>query len=146
MSGKGNRMKRVIWAALAVALVGCGKEVVFPKGNLLSVKAEKDMSQYKLGFEEVMAFTENELGEYVIVAAVPNDTPVVTVEGLPDTASFSGSDFRISWRPPVGAAKSSRPGYHFQTYPIRIHLKGSTDVDDVLVRTAVLVVFEEAKL
>ncbi len=130
---------------VAAALAGCGKQVEFPKGSLLSAKAQKDASQYKLGFEEVMEFVEGELGEYVIVASVPEDKPVVSIEGLPATATFSGADWRISWRPPAGSSKSTRIGSHFHSYPIRIHLRADTDQEDVLIRTAVLVVFEGAK-
>lgn len=131
---------------VSITFAGCGKQLEFPKGNLLSVKPTQDPNQYQLGFEEVMEFREGELAEYAIVAKVPQNSPVVTVEGLPGSATFSEKDMRICWKPTAGTAKATAIGQAgYSTYPIRIHLRASSDPLDVVIRKAVLVVFEGSK-
>lgn len=130
---------------VSITFAGCGKQLEFPKGNLLSVKPTQDPTQYQLGFEEVMEFREGELAEYAIVAKVPANAAVVTVEGLPASATFSEKDRRICWRPTVGMGKNAVGGSGYATYPIWIHLRASSDPLDVVVRKAVLVVFEGSK-
>lgn len=129
---------------ISLGLAGCGKQLEFPKGNLLSVKPPKDVNKYQLGYEEVMEFREGELAEYVIAAVVPDDSPVVTVEGLPPSATFSEKTFRLTWTPAPGMSKGTRDA-RFATYPIKIHLRGTLDPLIVVTRKAVLVVFESSK-
>lgn len=137
-------MKYAWSAALIFVLAACGKQVEFPKAALLPYQQPKDHSKYKLTVEDVMEFWEGELAEYQLSAAVPDDTAVVSIEGLPDTASFSDSTLRIRWKPPMGAGKGSRPESRLATYPIRVHLRGGNDPLDILIRRVILVVYQKA--
>lgn len=128
---------------VSIVVAGCGKQLEFPKGNLMSAKPSQNPDDYQLGFEEVMAFREGELAEYAIFAKVPENAAVVTVEGLPGSATFAQN--RICWRPTAGSAKAAAGSSGYATYPIRIHLRASSDPLDVVTRKAVLVVFEKSE-
>lgn len=100
---------------------------------------------YRLDIEDIMEFEQGEPREYpVIVAVPPGYSPTVTVDNLPEGASFDGNTIR--WHPSCDL--DFRQGEYFRGYMyyrVLITLKVAESPDSILQKTALLLVHKFAK-
>lgn len=132
-------MRLIFASILFSALAACGsKSVETDLGNKPAQKGPPPYA-FNAGFPDVMEFEQGlpytyQLDEQV---QVPEGTPILAIDNLPETASFDGKV--LTWTPPCDLpATFFRNGYGL--HYIQLTLKSSVDENQFVQRRAVLFV------
>jgi hypothetical protein len=131
--------------ALLVAVTGC-KQDPFPTNGVILLEKPKEkapiLPPLVLDIPDSIEFREGEANEVAFKAKVPDPaTPIVTVQDLPEGATFDSAAMKLLWTPDFAAGNEPNdPTARFRSYVVVFTLRSSLDSVTSVTRRALVTV------